>query len=317
MIGKDLSEAVRFLQNGEVVGIPTETVYGLAANALDTDAVIKIFQAKNRPSFDPLIVHIGDPSDLDKYVSYIPPKAQGLINAFWPGPLTLVLPKRDLIPDLVTSGLSHVAVRMPVHPMTRQLLGMLDFPLAAPSANPFGYISPTEASHVEAQLGKKVPYILDGGPSTVGVESTIVGFENDQPVVLRFGGIPVEEIEKVVGKTEIRTQGGDNPQAPGQLSSHYASTTPLILTEDIDKTISEHPGKSVILLTHSPVEDSHGLDRIDLSGDGSLESIAKNLFRVMRKTDELGYDLILVKPVAEKGLGRAINDRLYRAGQPK
>ncbi|MFZ4635519.1 MAG: L-threonylcarbamoyladenylate synthase, partial [Saprospiraceae bacterium] len=187
-IGSDLSRAVHLLNDGYLVGIPTETVYGLAGNALNPAAVASIFEAKNRPSFDPLIVHISDATELTRYALTLPEAARRLASLFWPGPLTLLLPRRAVIPDLVTSGLDRVALRVPAHEMALQLLQALDFPLAAPSANPFGYVSPTTAQHVVDQLGGRIPYVLDGGACAVGLESTIVGFEADGVVVYRLGG---------------------------------------------------------------------------------------------------------------------------------
>src|SRR5690606_33298262 len=210
-------------------GLPTETVYGLAANAIDTDAVVKIFETKNRPSFDPLIVHTGSIEQLSKYTGSIDEELQKLADKFWPGPLTLLLNKKPIIPDLVTSGLDRVAVRIPDHPMAMELLLALDFPLAAPSANPFGYISPTKALHVQDKLGDKIRYILDGGNCEVGLESTIVGIEEGQTIIYRLGGTEVSAIEQVVGKVLILPQSSSNPKSPGMLKSHYAPKTPFIL----------------------------------------------------------------------------------------
>src|ERR1035437_8374682 len=203
-IGIDIEKAKQILQEGGLVAIPTETVYGLAANALNKDAVFKIIEAKNRPHFDPLIIHTDSIEKVKLHVSDFPQWAQQLANAFWPGPLTLLLPKKNSIPDLVTSGLPQVAVRIPNHPLTLQLLKSLDFPLAAPSANPFGYVSPTNAEHVAAQLQGSVDYILDGGPCDVGIESTIVGFEDGKITIYRLGGLAIEDIEKLVGKVQVK-----------------------------------------------------------------------------------------------------------------
>lgn len=228
-IGQEIGRAKAFLEAGNVVGIPTETVYGLAGNALNSDAVLKIFRVKNRPQFDPLIVHTDSLAKVETFVTAIPEPARQLADACWPGPLTLLLPKRDAIPDLVTAGLPTVAVRVPNHPLTLALLRSLAFPLAAPSANPFGYISPTTAAHVADQLGDRVPYILDGGPADVGLESTIIGFENGQTIVFRLGGLALELIERLIGPVSVRTHSTSNPKAPGMLSSHYAPRKPLIL----------------------------------------------------------------------------------------
>ncbi|HRX00150.1 MAG TPA: L-threonylcarbamoyladenylate synthase, partial [Cyclobacteriaceae bacterium] len=240
--GIDISLARQYLEADELVAVPTETVYGLAGNALHSSAVAKIFEAKERPSFDPLIIHVPDAQHLERYVTAIPKQAVQLINHFWPGPLTLVLRKKEIIPDLVTAGLDAVGVRCPDHPLTHQLLRQLDFPLAAPSANPFGYVSPTTAEHVEKQLGSKIPYILDGGPCKVGIESTIIGFENGEPMIYRRGGISNEAIERVIGPVESRLHSTSNPKAPGQLQSHYAPRKPFLLG-NIDQLMATVKGK--------------------------------------------------------------------------
>nr|WP_310590383.1 L-threonylcarbamoyladenylate synthase [Dyadobacter sp. NIV53] len=227
IIDNDVQLAKQFLLKGQLVAIPTETVYGLAGNALDEKSVLSIFEVKNRPSFDPLIIHTDSLDKLKNYVTDLPASARNLAIAFWPGPLTLLLPKKSIIPDLVTSGLDHVAVRIPNHPLTLELLRQLEFPLAAPSANPFGYISPTKSEHVNAQLGEKIPYILDGGECGVGIESTIVGFVNDIPTVYRLGGLAIDEIENIVGKVNVLPHSSSNPQAPGMLKSHYAPRKPF------------------------------------------------------------------------------------------
>src|SRR6478752_7357737 len=228
-IGTDILKAKALLEKGELVAIPTETVYGLAGNALNTSAVAKIFTAKDRPQFDPLIVHVPDLEHAKNYVEEIPDQAIALTRKFWPGPLTLLLQRKPIIPDLVTSGLPTVGIRCPDHVLTRELLKSLSFPLSAPSANPFGYISPTRPEHVNEQLGNKISYILDGGVCTVGIESTIVGFENDHAVILRMGGLSVEAIESVVGKVSVQIHSSSNPKAPGQLKNHYAPAKKLVL----------------------------------------------------------------------------------------
>ena len=227
--GIDLEKAKAILSRGELVAIPTETVYGLAANALNPDAVAKIFSVKNRPEFDPLIVHVPDLDSVDQYVDFIPLKARKLASLNWPGPLTMVLRKKSNIPDIVTAGMETVAIRCPDHILSRQLLKELPFPLAAPSANPFGYVSPTRAEHVNEQLGDKIQYILDGGPCSVGIESTIIGFEGDVPVVYRLGGLGLEKIESLIGNVELNLNSSSNPKAPGQLKSHYAPRKKIIV----------------------------------------------------------------------------------------
>src|SRR5579871_1590015 len=223
MLNDQLLQAAETLKRGGLVAIPTETVYGLAANALDVRAVAKIFAAKDRPFFDPLIVHLAELSWWPRVATEFPPMARKLAERFWPGPLTLILPKSDSIPDLVTSGMSTVGVRVPDHPLTRELLRLADVPAAAPSANPFGRLSPTTAEHVRRQLGDRVDFILDGGPCRVGVESTIVHVEGDVATLLRPGGVPLEEIEAVIGPVHLSASSPQNaPAAPGMLDGHYA-----------------------------------------------------------------------------------------------
>lgn len=314
-IGRDIEKAAYWLRRGKLVAIPTETVYGLAANALNPDAVLGIFEAKNRPAFDPLIVHIGDRHAITQWVEEVPVSAQILADAFWPGPLTLLLPKRsEIIPDLVTSGLPHVGLRMPSHPLALALLRALPFPLAAPSANPFGYISPTTARHVQDQLGEKVAYILDGGACEVGVESTIVGFDEQGAVVVhRLGGIAVEDIEACVGRVKIRLNQSDNPAAPGMLTSHYAPRKPLYLN-NIEDNISLYQGKKIGLMTLKKRSDlPANVLQIPLSETGLAHDCARNLFAAMRTLDAADIDLILAETLPDTGLGRAVNDRLRRA----
>lgn len=310
-IGTDRQAAKEFLEAGNVVGIPTETVYGLAGNALNPDAVLTIFRVKNRPAFDPLIIHTDSLEKLSLFVAAIPEPAQMLANEFWPGPLTLLLPRRDLIPDLVTAGLSTVAVRIPNHPLTLDLLRSLSFPLAAPSANPFGYISPTTAQHVADQLGDQVPYILDGGPAGIGIESTIVGFEDNKATVFRLGGMALEQIEQIIGPVTVRTHSTSNPKAPGMLSSHYAPRKPLILLSPGETPpFSERIG---VLAFREPFGGLHPDYQRTLSPTGNLNEAAKNLFAHLRTLDSLPVDSIYAEPLPNEGLGWAMNDRLRRA----
>lgn len=308
-IGEDIQEAAAVLRRGGLVAIPTETVYGLAANALDPAAVVRIFEAKARPHFDPLIVHLASVTQISKYASSFPIKAQRLAADFWPGPLTLVLPKRDIIPDIVSSGLATVGLRVPRHALTQTLLSSLDFPLAAPSANPFGYISPTTAAHVQEQLGDKVDYILNGGPCRVGLESTIVGFEGDEARILRLGGITSGEIEQCIGQVGLNNQSSSNPAAPGMLLTHYAPRKPLILG-NIPELINRSKGKKVAVLA---LQHLHGQMGVALSPTGDLSEAAQNLFAAMRALDAMDVDVILAELMPQKGLGLAINDRLGRA----
>lgn len=309
-IGIDIERAAQILREGELVAIPTETVYGLAAHALQSDAVLKIFTAKQRPHFDPLIVHISDVGQLATVASHVPEKAKTLAALFWPGPLTMVLPKAAAIPDLVTSGLETVAVRMPRHPMALDLLRTVGFPLAAPSANPFGYVSPTTAAHVADQMGHELTYILDGGPCEVGLESTIISLEGPQPMILRVGGTPVEAIEKAIGPLQIAPHSSDNPKAPGMLSSHYATGTPLVVG-DVETLAAVHHDRKFAVLGW---RHTHGHQGIALSPDGKMDEAATRLFAAMRTLDQRKeFDLIIAEKMPDSGLGRAINDRLGRA----
>lgn len=315
LITKDISKAVNLLKEGKVISIPTETVYGLAGNALDESVVLEIFQIKNRPSFDPLIVHLPFREAALKYATDIPVKAQMLMEAYWPGPLTLVLSKKSIIPDLVTSGMNTVALRVPAHPFTLELLQQLDFPLAAPSANPFGYISPTTAQHVKDQLGNKIELILDGGPCSVGIESTIIGFENDDCVIYRPGVITDADIRKITGDLKIPGQ-KKKISAPGMLDSHYAPRIPMVLG-NIDELVKIYSSKKTgILSFKTNYKNFDGPIRI-LSDSGDLREAAQNLFTSMRFLDNQPIDLILAEPVPYDGLGIAINDRLKRASSER
>jgi len=312
-IGKDISRAASLLKHGKLVAIPTETVYGLAGNALDGDAVTKIFAVKNRPYFDPLIVHVQSADSIKEYAEKIPDKAIELMKRFWPGPLTVLLPKKNIVPDLVTAGLDRVGLRCPDHPMTLELLRSLSFPLAAPSANPFGYVSPTSPQHVNDQLGNEIEYILDGGECKVGIESTIVGFEDSVPVIYRLGGLRVEDIESVTGHVQVNTTSVSNPQAPGQLQSHYAPRK-QVLIGDIHQLISENKSKSVGVLSFKKLSFSTGVKKeIVLSPSGNLNEASQKLFSALRELDKSDVDIILTELVPDIGLGRAINDRLRRA----
>jgi L-threonylcarbamoyladenylate synthase len=309
IIGVDIARAAALLTSGSAVAIPTETVYGLAANALDGAAVAKIFEIKNRPSFDPLIVHVADIVEAMKYATHFPPLAQRLAEQFWPGPLTLVLPKGSTIPDIVSSGLATVGIRVPSHPLARALLHAVEFPLAAPSANPFGYVSPTSAAHVQAQLGSKLSYIIDGGDCSVGLESTIVSFATDTPTVLRLGGLPLEAIQACIGKVDVARSSSSNPQAPGMLVSHYAPNKPLY-HGDLDKLIAAYASRKFAVIA---LRDTRGFPGVVLSPAGNLNEAAQHLFAALRQMDSFDCECILAEQVPVTGLGRAINDRLKRA----
>lgn len=312
-IGKDLELAKKILKSGRLVAIPTETVYGLAANALDQNAVSRIFEAKNRPTFDPLIIHVGGLEEFTKYTKNISKEILEIAINFCPGPLTFLIEKQSIIPDLVTSGLPKVAIRIPNHPLSLSLLKTIDFPLAAPSANPFGYVSPTNAFHVYDQLQNKVDYILDGGQCEVGLESTIIGFEKDKLVVYRKGGLSIESIKEVFnGEIEIKNHSNSHPQAPGMLKKHYAPNKKIIVfsrSHEIKGDISKigYLGFNCCL-AELPLEN-----QFILSHDSNLKEAASRLFLGLRWLDSLEIDIVYVEMLPEIGLGIAINDRLRRA----
>ncbi len=310
-----VEKAILELKNDGIVVIPTETVYGLAGNAFSIRAVEKIYSLKNRPSHNPLIVHIASVDDLKKVVKDIPDDAYKLANAFWPGPLTLVLKKKEIIPDIVTSGLNTVAIRIPNHSLTLKLLKKLPFPLAAPSANPFGAISPTSPSHVLEYFQNQLT--LDGGECERGLESTIVGFdESENPVIYRHGSIPEEEIREVVGGLKCFTEEDSKPNAPGMLSKHYAPKTPCCLTNDVPGTLKNMTGKKIgILLFKNRIADDLLLHQEILSEAGDFKEAAKNLYAAMHRLDKNNVDLIIFEQLPEKGLGRTINDKLRRAAK--
>jgi L-threonylcarbamoyladenylate synthase len=312
-VGKNIDLAGTLLLRGELVAIPTETVYGLAANALNEMAVLSIFEVKARPFFDPLIIHVHSIEAIGKYAELLDERLVLLATTFWPGPLTLLLPKKNTIPNVITSGLEQVAVRIPNHPLTLELLKKIDLPLAAPSANPFGYISPTEPMHVIKQLGNKLAYVLDGGNCNVGLESTIVGVEDGEVCVFRLGGLAIEEIEKIVGKVHLRLNNSSNPKAPGQLKSHYAPKKPFLIG-DINRLIKENATKKIAIICFGEKKFAgHELTIFNLSPTENLKEAAINLFTFLRLADESNVDVIIAEILPEIGLGRAINDRLKRA----
>lgn len=316
------SESIRLagktIRMGGLVAFPTETVYGLGCDARNADAAAKVFEAKQRPQFDPLIVHIVDREQLEQVVTSVPSMAQRLIDAFWPGPLTLVLAKQVAIPDLVTAGLSTVAIRMPNHPVAQALIREAGTLIAAPSANPFGYVSPTTAQHVAEGLGSKVDLILDDGPCSVGVESTIISLAGPQPELLRPGSITIEELSAVIGPIHRSSTVSDKPIAPGQLSRHYATQTQLMILDSAGARPSLKADERAGLLIHSPPRDDD--DRFAavevLSSSGDVREAARHLFAALRRLDSLGLDRIYAEPCKEEGLGCAIMDRLRRCATP-
>jgi len=314
--GNDISVAANWLMHNECVAIPTETVYGLAANALEEDAVLKIYAVKQRPKFNPLILHVAGLAAALQYVSGISSNMRKLAEAFWPGSLTLLLPKSPLVNDLVTAGSQKVALRVPNHTITLQLLEQLKFPLAAPSANPSGYVSPTTAAHVSKQLSGNIPYILDGGECHVGLESTIAGEDANGTVVIhRAGAVTAEMIAAVIGHTPafVTHAKNDNPEAPGQLKSHYATVTPLYLAETFSDYSAVHDNTVLHLRFKSYLQSVPETQQWLLAPDGSMETAAKNLFRMMREADAAGYKTIIAETLPQVGIGIAVNDRLHRA----
>ncbi len=318
MTGQDIVYAAELLRAGEVVAIPTETVYGLAANAFNANAVAQIYKVKNRPQFNPLIIHTDSIEKLKSWDLNLPDAMLQLAKHFSPGALTYVIPKSEKIPDIVTAGTNAVAVRIPNHTLTLQLLTMLDFPLAAPSANPSGYVSPTNAQHVEAQLGDKIPYILNGGQCEVGLESTIISFLNSVPEILRHGGLSIEKIEKVIEKVFYKVSANDtittdNPVAPGMLAKHYAPAKPL-LQGDIEALLKNKNPQRVVIISLNKIYTQVPLENhILLSPNGNLDEAAQRLFSTMREAEQKDCDFILAEIFPDKELGKAINDRLKRA----
>ncbi|MCX7633464.1 MAG: L-threonylcarbamoyladenylate synthase [Turneriella sp.] len=309
-IGKDLNLAAELLRRGGLVAIPTETVYGLAANALNPDAVLKIFEAKNRPRFNPLIVHVAKANEMAQYAE-VPKLARRLAERFCPGPLTLVLRKKPMVPDATTAGNPTVALRVPAHPMAQKLLSLLDFPLAAPSANPSGYVSPVTAEHVAENLGDKVDYILDGGRCQVGIESTVVAVEDGNIHILRAGAITPEMLAEFAPVTLARA--GAESGSPGLLPSHYAPKTKLSWGK-LETLLEKHRGLKVAILAFQAVPGEQNIAAYEiLSPSGDLREAARNLFAALRRLDAVGANAILAEAVPEEGLGIAINDRLRRA----
>lgn len=314
IISKDITKALKLLSDEQVVAIPTETVYGLAGNIYSEKAIKAIFETKKRPFFNPLIVHISSVDYLTEIVEYIPEKAKLLAEAFWPGPITLVLKKKDSIPDLITAGKDTVAVRVPNHPLTLELLNQLPFPLAAPSANPFSSISPTTAQHVEAYFKDTIKMVLDGGPCKSGIESTIIGFDGDDPIIYRLGSTSIEDIEAIVGKIEIKNKKEVSPDAPGMLERHYAPKTKTVLTDTILEALRLYKNKRVGLITfQSEIENSNIEVQIALSKSGDLTESASNLYDVLHQLDKMHLDIIIAEKFPDYGLGKSINDRLERA----
>ena len=299
----DLKKPAKFLRKGKLVAFPTETVYGLGANALDVDAVKKIFIAKGRPADNPLIVHIADKNDLKKLVRKIPEKAKILIEKFWPGPLTIVFEKKEIVSNIVTARQKTVAVRMPKNKIALDLIKMARVPIAAPSANTSTRPSPTKAEHVFDDLNGKIDIIVDGGKTDVGLESTVIDLTSKIPTILRPGKITKEEIEKLIGKVFAKTKSGKNVKSPGMKYKHYSPKAKVILAskKEIKKISKKFKDKKIGII---------------FCGN-SLEEYAKNIFSEFREMDKMGIEVILAEKVEEKGIGVAIMNRLKKAAGGK
>lgn len=314
IISKNIGTAVEILSNEGLVAIPTETVYGLAGNIYSEKAIRKIFRVKQRPLFNPLIVHLHKVEQLNELVSTFPSNAKRLADSFWPGPLTLLLKKKNTVPDIITAGKDTVAVRIPNHPVTLKLLEALSFPVAAPSANPFNRISPTKAIHVENYFQDSIQMVLEGGDCINGLESTIIGFENDKPVLYRLGAISLEEIENVVGKVEVKNKKEKTPNAPGMLAKHYSPQTKMLLTTDIEKLAKDFIELSIGVVSLDKLVVAQNVKHVEiLSKTGDLKEAASNLYSCLHKLDSLNLDLIVAQKMPDFGLGKTINDRLERA----
>jgi len=309
---KNIAIAAEVIKRGGLVSFPTETVYGLGADGLNPIASAKIFEAKNRPSFNPLILHIALIETLNEIAEWKNPNIEKLVSKFWPGPLTIVLPKKKIVPEIVTAGNPTVAVRMPGHKVALELIKLSGCPIAAPSANRFGQLSPTDAQHVVKQLKNKVDIILNGGKSAVGVESTILEITDEKIYLLRPGGLTLEEIESVVGKVETKVHSAAKPNSPGQLPFHYSPLIPLKFLNE--ENLDEYKNKKIgaILFKNSSEKNNFAVERV-LSPKGDLREAAANLFAYLHELEKENIDIILIEPVEETGLGRAIMDRLRKA----
>ena len=316
IISNSIPKAVTLLNQEQIIAIPTETVYGLAGNIYSPKAIESIFTMKQRPFFNPLIVHIKSAADLSEIARDIPEKAALLAKAFWPGPLTLVLKKHIAVPDLVTGGKDTVAVRVPNHPVILALLNELAYPLAAPSANPFGSISPTTATHVADYFEEVLPMVLDGGACQRGIESTIIGFENGEPILYRLGSLAVEDIEAVVGQVKMITHDDIAPAAPGMFSKHYAPLTTTFLTADVKKKLITFPDQKIgVIVFQNEVNDPKIVQQEVLSPTGNLAEAASQLYAALHRLDHCNLDCIIAERFPDFGLGKTINDRLKRATQ--
>lgn len=313
-ITKEIDKAVRVLNSGKIIAVPTETVYGLAANIYDDEALKLIFKTKQRPTNNPLIVHIKSIEQLEEVACEIPDIAIKLAAHYWPGPLTLVLKKQKNISNLISSGKDTVAVRVPNHKLALELLNNLEYPLAAPSANPFGSISPTDSKHVFQYFENKIDLILDGGKCSDGIESTIIGFDKEKIILYRHGSIAIEDLEKFAGKFEIFTKEDHAPVAPGMFSRHYAPKTKSYLVDDVKKELAFFEDKKIgVLLFKNKIETSKTITQYVLSSKGDYKEASKNLYAYLHEIDSLQLDVLLIERLPNIDLGTSINDRLSRA----
>ena len=314
MITSDISYAVNALNQGALVAIPTETVYGLAGSAFNEQAIQKIFQLKNRPTCNPLILHTHSINEVSKFVKEIPPTAMKLAEAFWPGPLTLLLPKKSIIPHSVTSGSHLVAVRIPNHRVTLDLLKQLDFPLVAPSANPYTRISPTNSKMVDEYFGDTLPCILEGDICAKGIESTIVGFHDNAPVIYRQGAISVDAIEFIAGKSKVLATVKERATTPGMSPMHYAQRTRFQIVDCISNFIIQNPILHIGVLTLGKTAiEQPNTTCIHLSIMRDLEEASANLYKSMYELDGMELDCIIIERFPEVGIGKSLNDRISRA----
>jgi L-threonylcarbamoyladenylate synthase len=307
-----VAEAVRVLRRGGLVAFPTETVYGLGADAFDPMAVARVFEVKARPEFDPLIVHVPREAEVGRVADASDPRVAGLARRFWPGPLTLVLPRRAEVPEIVTAGLDTVAVRVPAHDAALRFLEAAGTPVAAPSANPFGSLSPTTAAHVAERLGETVDLVLDGGPCRVGLESTVLSLVTESPTILRPGGVPREDLEEALGAPVPVAGAVSRPLAPGQLPRHYATRTRLVLLSGPAGAAPPDRGRAGLLAFRAAPPGGRWAAVEVLAPDGRATTAAASLFAALRRLDDLDLDAIYAEPCDERGVGLAIMDRLRR-----
>jgi L-threonylcarbamoyladenylate synthase len=318
MISNSILEAKKIVESEQIIGLPTETVYGLAGNAFSEKAIRSIFQLKKRPLNNPLIVHIGNIDQLAAITSDFPLKARMLADKFWPGPLTLLLKKSKRISDLVTAGQDTVAVRIPNHPKALELLNQLDFPLVAPSANPYQSISPTSAQHVDRYFGNELKLILDGGPSASGLESTIIGFDGDQVIIYRLGALTTEEIEACIGKVEIQHKNKKDIKSPGMAKKHYSPKTPVIVTDSVQDIVRQYETKKIAVVCFDQFPKMNNLEHSFLySFQGHMKKAAARLYALLHELDMQNLDIIILEEFPNSGLGKTINDRIKRASAAK